>query len=98
SMTASARNFSPRARSPSGTAATSARPNATAMSQGSKRKPSRQSRHSDESAGGSSTSVSPRPDVRSEDIEHPLLLALLGLAGGEALGLQVEHRPVAPAQ
>src|SRR6266545_1485379 len=73
-------SMSQSASSASGSADSCDNTNATSISRGSWRYPSLQSRHIEESAGGSST----------EDVIGSALLVL-----SEALCLQVEHRPIA---
>src|SRR5690606_13351524 len=83
----------------SGRASSTAMPTAAAMRRGSWRKPSRHSRHI--AGSGRGRSVAWRAAARAssgEDIErHPLLVLRDGDALREALGLEVEHRGVAPA-
>src|SRR3954469_4064326 len=80
--TASARSLNQSARSASGTAASNASVIDHTIIRGSYRSPSRQSRHIDDHAGGSSS---------DEDVMgHPFLVFRLA----EALRLEIEHRPI----
>src|SRR5215469_5424098 len=91
-------SLSQTASSASGSADTKASTNETPMSEGSQRKPSRHSRHIEDSAGGSlSGTAAGGTAVSGEDIETQLFLAFLRRAGCEPLRLQGEHRPVTTA-
>src|SRR5713226_8029461 len=82
------------ARSASGRAASCDSTNATTIKRGSWRYPSLHNRHMDDSAGGSGSIV---PGVRSRSGEDVIRRALL-FRNDEALRLQIEHRPVTPAE
>src|SRR4029078_7195192 len=88
-------SISHRAMSASGSAASCDSTNETSISRGSWRSRRRNSRHMEESGGGSASigGIRSGEDV----IRHPLLV--VERAGRkEALRLQVEHRAVAPAE
>src|SRR5678816_3388168 len=85
-------SISQRASSASGSAASWDSTNETSINRGSCRYPSLHSRHIDESGGGSGSIP---PGRSGEDvIRHPFLV----IGRDEPLRLQVEHRPVAPAE
>src|SRR5439155_23124511 len=86
------RSISHKARSASGSAASCDSANAAAIRRGSCRYPSLQRRHIDDSAGGSGSIVR---STSGEDVIRPSLFLL---RHGEALRLQVEHRPVPAAE
>src|SRR5215210_5113274 len=80
----------------SGNAASNTRTNAASMRPGSWRYPSLHSRHMDGSAGGkpSPCATAPWRELSGEDVIDGSLLVLRR----EALGLEIEHRPVAAAE
>src|SRR4051812_9155597 len=81
------------ARSASGSAASSDSANAHTISDGSWRNPSLHTRHIEGSAGGSASRL--RAAVSDKDfVAH----ALLVFGRVETLCLQLEHRPIAPAE
>src|ERR1019366_5053170 len=84
-------SISHKARNASGSAANCDSPNAAAIKRGSWRYPSLHNRHIDDSAGGSGSMA------RSRSGENVIRRALLAVRGVEALRLQIEHRPIAPA-
>src|SRR6266436_4969936 len=88
-------SISHRARSVSGSAASCDSTNATTIKRGSWRYPSLHSRHIEDSAGGSG-SIFPVP-ARFRSGEDIIGRALL-VGDVEALRLQIEHRPIAPAE
>src|SRR5207245_6178033 len=97
------RSISHNARSASGSAAICDNTNATSINRGSWRYPSLHNRHIDERAGGSGSIFSGVrdfagvPDARLRSGEDVIRRALL-LRDVKALRLQIEHRPVAPAE
>src|SRR6185437_14940854 len=93
-MTPAPSSASQRAVSAAGRAASCDRPSESAIKPRSERKPSLQSRHIDESVGGSGSMASGAGGASGEDVKGlPLLVGFL-----EALRLQVEHRAVAAVQ
>src|SRR5437867_788092 len=91
-------SISHKARSASGSAASCDSTNATTIKRGSWRYPSLHSRHMDDSAGGSGSIVPGVPGARSRSGEDFIGRALLLAWDAETLRLQVEHRPIAPAE
>src|SRR5229473_1769834 len=91
-------SISHKARSASGSAASCDSTNATTIKRGSQRYPSLHSRHIDDSAGGSGSIVPGVPSARSRSGEDFIGRALLLVWDTETLRLQVEHRPIAPAE
>jgi hypothetical protein len=87
SSTPSPRNFNHKAIKASGSAASCDSAKADSIRRGSCWYPSLHSRHIDDNAGGSASSL-------REDI---IGFALFVFSGVEPLRLQIEHRPVAPA-
>src|SRR2546426_8037869 len=85
-------SISHNARSASGSAASCDSPNAASIRRGSWRYPSLHSRHIDDRAGGSG------PMARSRSGEDVIRCALLLVRDVEALRLQIEHGPIAPAE
>src|SRR6267143_3015428 len=80
------------ARSASGSAASCDNPSAAIIKRRSWRYPSLHNRHIDDSGGGSGSIA------RSRSGEDVIRLALLVVRDVEALRLQIEHRPIAPAE
>src|SRR5712691_8542581 len=97
--TPSLSSLSHNASNESGSAESSDNTSATNMRLGSKRKPSLSNRHIEGNAGGKSSTLRAtfltRPFGSDEDVIHH---AFLLFARAEALGLQVEHGPVASAE
>src|SRR5258708_18374518 len=94
-------SISHNARSASGSAASCDSANDTTIKRGSWRYPSLHNRHIDDSAGGSGSIVPVVLGARSRSGEDVIGCALLGFSVTqdiETLCLQVEHRPIAPAE
>src|SRR5213593_1421637 len=86
------------ARRASGNAASCDDTSAAIIKRGSWRYPSLHNRHIDDSAGGSGSIVPGVPGARSRSGEDFIGRALLLAWDAETLRLQVEHRPIAPAE